>query len=387
MVDVFSEIRLDPSSDSTIVGQIRSQLTLLIADGRLEPGSRLPAVRTLAELLDINVNTVRSAYARLEEDGLVATRHGVGTIVQPLHAGTLKPGASRYLSNTVGVLIAGLDPFYLEILRGIEAKADEQGWLVLIVDSQDSSPRAAAAIRQLTARGAQGIIAVSIGAPGKGSAEDALPPIVYVDQPGRSGQVLLFDVDRAGYDATRHLLEHGHRQIGYVSLPLEWPNQRELFEGYRRALREEGVDPDASPPAVVEDFGVAAGRSGLAELLEQDDPPTAVVTSGAMLAVGVLQEAQLRGSRVPADLAIIGFADIEVTKATHPPLTMVSLPASTSASRRCPRCSARWAARRRSRSSRCSQARSRSVRVAARTRPVDQAGRRDSSRALSIDRA
>jgi DNA-binding LacI/PurR family transcriptional regulator len=327
LADVFSEIRLDPSSDLTIVGQIRAQVTLLIADGRIEPGSRLPAVRTMAELLGINVNTVRSAYARLEEDGLVVTRHGVGTIVQPLDAGTLKPGASRYLSNTVGVLIAGLDPFYLEMLRGIEAKADEQGWLVLIFDSQDSSPRAAAAIRQLTARGAQGIIAVSIGAPGEGSAEDTLPPIVYVDQPSRSGQVLLFDVDQAGYDATRHLLQHGHRRIGFISLPIEWPNQRELFDGYRRALREEGVDPEVSPLSVVEDFGVASGRSGLAALLERGDAPTAVLTSGAMLAVGVLQEAHLRGSRVPADLAIIGFADVEVTKATYPPLTMVSLPA------------------------------------------------------------
>jgi len=92
LADVFSEIRLDPSSDLTIVGQIRAQVTLLIADGRIEPGSRLPAVRTMAELLEINVNTVRSAYARLEEDGLVVTRHGVGTIVQPLDAGTLKPG-------------------------------------------------------------------------------------------------------------------------------------------------------------------------------------------------------------------------------------------------------------------------------------------------------
>ena len=324
---MFSEIRLDPSSDLTIVGQIRAQLKLLIADGRIEPGSRLPAVRTLAELLDVNVNTVRSAYARLEEDGLVATRHGVGTIVQPLDAGTLKPGASWYLSNTVGVLIAGLDPFYLELLRGIEAKADEQGSLVLIVDSQDSSARAAAAIRQLTARGAQGIIAVSIGAPGEGTAEEALPPIVYVDQPDRSGQVLLFDVDRAGYDATRHLLQHGHRRIGFISCPIEWQNQRELFHGYRRALREEGVDADANLLSIVEDFGVASGRSGLAQLPEAGDAPSAVVTSGAMLAVGVLQEAHLRGSRVPADLAIIGYADVDVAKSTHPPLSMVSLPA------------------------------------------------------------
>ena len=325
-MDEISEIRLDPSSDQTVVGQIRAQLTLLIADGRIRPGSRLPPVRTLAEHFGVTVNTVRSAYARLEDDGLVATRHGVGTIVQPLDAGTLKGGAPPYLSNTVGVLIAGLDPFYLELLRGVEAKADEHGTLVLIIDVQDSAERAAASIRQLTARGAQGIIAVSIGGPAAGTSESALPPIVYVEQPNRSGEVLLFDADRAGYDATRHLLEHGHRRIGFVSCPIEWPNQGELFDGYRRALSEAGLDADAIPPSIVRDFGVAFGRRGLTQLLEAGRAPTAVVTAGAMLAVGVLQEARLRRLEVPTDLAIIGYADVEVTKSTHPPLTMVSLP-------------------------------------------------------------
>jgi DNA-binding LacI/PurR family transcriptional regulator len=65
----------------------------------------------------------------------------------------------------------------------------------------------------------------------------------------------------------------------------------------------------------------------LSLLLGRGDPLTAVVTSGAMLAVGVLQEARQRGLDVPADLAIVGYADVDVTKSTHPPLTMVSLPA------------------------------------------------------------
>lgn len=326
MTDGFPDLRLDPSSDQTIVGQIRAQLTLLIADSRLQAGSRLPAVRTLADRLDVNVNTVRAAYARLEEDGLVATRHGVGTIVQPAAAGMLRSGAPRYLSNTVGVLIAGLDPFYLDLLRGIEEKAEEEGTLVLIVDTQDSEHRANAAIRQLTARGAQGIIAVSIGGPESGDALRSLPPIVYVDQPDRRGEVLVFDAERAAYDATRHLLEHGHSHIGYVTFPVEVPNQGELYEGHRRALVEAGLEADQVALATVEDFGVASGRRGLVRLIEQGFRPTAVIASGAMLAVGILQEARQRGWDVPTDLAIVGYADVDVTRSTHPALTMVSLP-------------------------------------------------------------
>lgn len=319
-------MHLDPSSDMTIVGQIRAQLMLLIADGRLQPGTRLPAVRTLAQSLDVNVNTVRAAYARLEEDGLVATRHGVGTVVQPTASGTLRSGAAGSLSNTVGVLIAGLDPFYLDLLRGIESRAEVHGTLVLIVAVHDSPTRARAAIRQLAARGAEGIIAASIGGPEKGTLASSLPPIVYVDQPDKTGEVLLFDAERAGYDATRHLLDHGHSRIGLVSAPLEFPNQGELFEGYRRALLEGGLDVEGTALAIVDDFDVASGRRGLGQLLQQDDRPTAVITSSAMLAVGVLEEARQRGLDVPDDLAIVGYADVDVTRSTHPPLTMVSLP-------------------------------------------------------------
>jgi DNA-binding LacI/PurR family transcriptional regulator len=325
LTDVLSELRLDPSSDVTIVGQIRSQLTLLIADGRLGPGARLPAVRTLADALEVNVNTVRAAYARLESDGLVATRHGVGTVVQPVASATLRGGA-RYLANTVGVIIAGLDPFYLELLRGIETKAEEQGTLILIVAAHDTFLRATAAIRQLAARGAEGIIAASIGQPEPGTPSSSLPPIVYVDQPDLKGGVLVFDTERAGYDATRHLLDHGHRRIGFVSPPLEWPNLGPLFEGHRRAMAEAALDRDATALSIVGGFGVAAGRAGLAELVQREDRPTAVIGASALIAVGILEEARQRGLDVPGDVAIIGYADIDVTSSTHPPLTMISLP-------------------------------------------------------------
>ena len=91
--------------------EIRARTALLIADGELSSGKRLPPVRTLARQLDVNVNTVRTAYARLEADGLVRTRHGVGTVVLLISATTPPPGVGPLGINTVAVAVAvgGID--------------------------------------------------------------------------------------------------------------------------------------------------------------------------------------------------------------------------------------------------------------------------------------
>jgi DNA-binding LacI/PurR family transcriptional regulator len=327
----LSTFRLDPVSDVGIAGQIRARIALLIADGELRPGDQLPAVRVLAGQLGTNINTVRAAYTRLEADGLVRTRHGVGTVVLPASVGQLVPPSPRLGSNTVAVLIAGLDPFYLSLLRGIEEAADEQGTLVLIADTQDSPDLAEVMIRRLIARGVDGVIAVSVG--GLDDADtrfrergdhSRFPPIVYVDQPDRKGSVLIFDGKRAGYLAASHLADHGHEAIGLVTAPLAWPNAKEIHEGYVRALDELGKRPMVSE---VDAFTVGAGRAGLARLAELPDPPSAVFATAEVLALGALQEARARGMEVPGDMAIIGYTDSPAAALVEPPLTMVSVPA------------------------------------------------------------
>ena len=173
--------------------------------------------------------------------------------------------------NTIAVLIGGLNPFYLSLLRGVEDVAAEQGTLVLIADTRDSPTLAEAMIRRLIARGVDGIIAVSVGGIAKGQKSDhgnsgRVPPIVYVDQPDQTDHVLLFDGRGAGYTATRHLREHGHERIAIVTAPLSWPNVREVYEGYVQAL--EDADARLSPALVAEvgEFTVAAGRVGLSTL-------------------------------------------------------------------------------------------------------------------------
>jgi DNA-binding LacI/PurR family transcriptional regulator len=155
----------------------------------------------------------------------------------------------------------------------------------------------------------------------------SVPPIVYVDQPDRTGHVLLFDGRGAGLGATRHLSEHGHNRIGIVTAPLSWPNVREVYEGYVEALEDAGGGFAPDLVAEVGEFTVDAGRAGLAPLLELPDPPTAVFAAGETLALGVLQEAKSRQIDVPGDLAIAGYTDAPAATLVEPPLTMVSVPA------------------------------------------------------------
>jgi DNA-binding LacI/PurR family transcriptional regulator len=332
MADPLSSLSIDPRSDLGIAGQIRARIAFLVADGELLPGERLPSVRALAAQLGVNVNTIRAAYAELERDGLVRTRHGVGTVVLAAPPTRLPTGVRPLGMNTVAVLIGGLDPFYLTLLRGIEEIAARQGTLVLFVDARDSAALAEAMIRRLIARGVDGIIAVSVGGleeplePGQ-STEGGRPPIVYVDQPHRKGHVLLFDGYTAGHIATRHLCEHGHKRVGIVTAPLSWPNVKDVYNGYAQALHDTGRDLDPTLISEVDAFTVETGRLGLAQLLERPDPPTAVFAAGEVFALGVLKEAQARQLDVPAQLAVCGYTDSPAASLVQPPLTMVSVPA------------------------------------------------------------
>ena len=332
MADSLSSLSLDPRSGLGIAAQIRARIGFLIADGELAPGERLPSVRALAAQLGVNVNTIRAAYSELERDGLVRTRHGVGTVVLATPPARLPAGVRPLGVNTIAVLIGGLNPFYLDLLRGIEDVAAEQGTLVVIVDARDSHSLGESMLRRLIARGVDGIVAVSVGglAEELGTSETdggRLPPIVYVDQPHRKGHVFLFDGHAGGYAATHHLAEHGHERIGIITAPRSWQNVNEVYSGYVDALRDAGLELDDNLVAEVEAFTIDTGRLGLTHLLGQRRPPSAVFAAGEVLALGALQETRARRLKVPARLALCGYTDSPTASLVHPPLTMVSVPA------------------------------------------------------------
>ena len=124
---------------------------------------------------------------------------------------------------------------------------------------------------------------------------------------------------------TRHLIELGHRRIGVITGPPHWHTRDDRVGGHLAALAEAGVLGD---PELMRD-GEPATKTGVragGELLDLRPRPTAVVCFNDKVAVGVLEAAAARGLRVPADLSVTGFDDIDVSRATTPRLTTVRQP-------------------------------------------------------------
>ncbi len=124
---------------------------------------------------------------------------------------------------------------------------------------------------------------------------------------------------------TRHLIELGHRRIGVVTGPRHWRTRDDRVGGHLAALAEAGVLGDS----VFMRYGEPATKTGVragGELLDLRPRPTAVVCFNDKVAVGVMEAAVARGLRVPADLSVAGFDDIDVSRATTPRLTTVRQP-------------------------------------------------------------
>lgn len=322
-------IRIDPDAALPLSAQLQQQITWHIASGEVQEGDRLPPIRELAKHLGINMHTVRVAYQKLEADGLVGSRRGVGTSVVAYDRQRLAQRVPDLPSSTIGVLIPGLNPFYVPFLRGVQAAARDARQLLFICEFHDLPGLATRYINQLSAKGVDGLILTStrtvmgeIGAEVRG-----LPPIVYVDEPDAPQHVVLLDSEGAGYRATSHLLEHGHKRIGVISGPLSWRNLHECYLGYQRALSSAGLDLDSELVVEVPAFTVDWGYRAARELLDRSDTPSAVFGAADVLAIGAMQAIQARGKIVPDDVAVVGYNDIAFAALVHPPLTTVSAPA------------------------------------------------------------
>lgn len=120
----LAPFRPDPADELPVGVQLAWRLRALIAAGRLAPGDRLPSVRTLADWAGVNVNTVRGVYGRLERDGLIATRHGLGTFVAAAAAGD--PAVERIAADALAAADeAGADPRDVAIVTLISAALPE----------------------------------------------------------------------------------------------------------------------------------------------------------------------------------------------------------------------------------------------------------------------
>ncbi|WP_420707725.1 LacI family DNA-binding transcriptional regulator [Streptomyces sp. NRRL F-5135] len=290
-------------------------------------------IKDVAGAAGVSVGTVSNVINR-PETVTEETRRRVLTAIDRLgyvrseSARQLRAGRSRILAMLV---LDMANPFFVAVASGAERSARAAGLGVMLCNSAESPAEEAAYLTMFSEQQVRGVLVTPADL--SGGNLDAFRrhgiPFVLVDRivPSAHGCSVSVDDVAGGALAVRHLLGRGHRDIAYVSGPMHLAQCRNRREGAELALAEAGLPPGALRHVEAARLDVAAGRDAGARLLGMASRPGAVFCANDLLALGVLQTFYHAGVRVPEDVALAGYDDIEFASAAAVPLTSVRQPA------------------------------------------------------------
>ena len=233
-------------------------------------------------------------------------------------------------TNTIGVVVTSIaDPFVGEIVNGIEEVALAHDYSLFLATCHADPAREVRAVRSFQERRVDGILvnASRVGALYLPLLEEMKVPIVLInnEHPGQFVHSVTIDNLNAGRVAARHLVELGHKRIGYLGNRFGLQADMERFSGYRQILEE--ADIGFQPELVAHGDGrPEGGMSAMERLLALPEPPTAVFCYNDMEAIGALRAVREHGLTVPGDVSVVGLDDLFLASYTDPPLTTIQQP-------------------------------------------------------------
>ncbi|MBB3062405.1 substrate-binding domain-containing protein [Microbulbifer rhizosphaerae] len=301
------------------------------------------SIKQVAKIAGVSIATV-SRYLNSPEHVREKTRRKVQeAILQTGYApNALARNFRRGRTSLVVVILPSVgDPFFAGVMRGIWRVAREEGYSILIRETQFNTLEFDEYSDIVFSKQADGIILLASTSPfmkegngklGKngGHKGEKLPPIVIgcetvAPQLSHYPSVRV-DNESAAAEATRHLIRLGHRRIGFISGLHTSLLTRGREQGYRQAMTEAGLE--------VADNWIAEGRQTIEGargavhyLLAQSPRPTAIFCANDEMAMGAMHELRRAGLRIPEDISVLGFDDIRYAEVLDPPLTTVAQPA------------------------------------------------------------
>jgi LacI family transcriptional regulator len=292
----------------------------------------MATIKDVAQLAGVSAGTVsnvlnRPSYVNVE------TRERVLAAIQELdfvpHQGSrqFRPGRVR----TLGLAIANLDnPFFVDVAIGAEERCAELGVGVVITNSGYDPVRETHNLDLLVQSRVQGVIIAPVDENSSRleMLKDRGVPMVFVDRVGddRDCWSVVVDDFRGGQLGIRHLIAAGHTRIAFLGHPETSPKVRTRLAGARSVVEEmPGVTLELIEAA---SWTIEAGRMAATRLTERDPSrrPTAVFCANDMVALGLEQQLLRDGVRVPGDIAIVGYDDLEWASVSSVPLTTVRQP-------------------------------------------------------------
>jgi DNA-binding LacI/PurR family transcriptional regulator len=237
---------------------------------------------------------------------------------------------TRKTSKLVGLLIPDIqNPFYVDVIRGIEEYAYANNAAVIIGNFSQDEKKEKLYLDILKSESVDGFVVAPSNEKDqyvKQLIQDGFP-IVCIDRGLKDVDVDLVKVDnqQGVFKAIEHLIKLGHKRIGFIVGNPSIPTSQERLDGYHQAMKQYGIEIDASL-LLGEKSDYESGTRLTARLLDLENPPTAIFTGNNLLTLGALEVINQRGLRIPEDVAIIGFDDVYWANSLNPPLTAVRQP-------------------------------------------------------------
>jgi LacI family transcriptional regulator len=293
----------------------------------------LRQVAERAQVAPITVSRVLNNSGYVSREKRQRVLRAVKELNYTLHAAAKELASQSGRVRMLAIVLPHLEnPFFVRVLEGSQAVADEFGYDLLIYSSRGRAANDRRALDALMRRRVEGLIyapEVNHDAELLVDVLDQMPiPLVFVEAgiPGVEVDEVVVDNESAGYTATRHLIEQGYKRIALIASDPDLKQDRDRWQGYCRAIQESNLE-------LLEYFipreqrKKLAGQQLVSEMLKLSRPPDAIFAASTLITIGVFQGLKQNGARLPQQIGLIGYGETEWTSLLVPSLSVVSRPA------------------------------------------------------------
>lgn len=291
----------------------------------------MATMKDVAQLAGVSTATVSRALMNPEKVSPSTRKRVEDAVMESGYSpNSLARNLRRNESKTIVTIVPDIcDPYFSEIIRGIEDAAVEHGYLVLLGDSGHQKKRENSFVNLVFTKQADGMLLLGTDLPFDVSKSEQknFPPMVMACEYAPELELPTVHIDNltSAFEVVNYLTQMGHKKVAEISGPESAALCHFRHQGYMQALRRAGITMNPTY-RVHGDFSFESGAKVMKQLLGLPDRPTAIFCHNDMMAIGAIQEIKRQGLRVPQDISVVGFDDIHFAQYCDPPLTTVSQP-------------------------------------------------------------
>lgn len=302
-----------------------------VGQPRRRPTGESVTISDVARRAHVSIATVSRVLNNVPRGVRAALRRRVLRVAQELdfRPNALARSLHQKRTGTLGLLITDIaNPYYAEITRGIEDVLRRHAYALFICNTDRNPDTMASYIETLREKRVDGIIIGGGGTPGRRhfqALHDRGVPAVLIGRYDVPLPAVRIDNLKGGWEAATHLIRLGHRRIAILSGPMTSTSIQDRMKGYRRALREHGLSLPKDW-VVHGDLRPASALQLAERLLAARRRPTAILAANDQMAIATIRIALKLGLRVPEDLSVVGFDNIQLASYVSPALTTMGVP-------------------------------------------------------------